>query len=83
MSKNGDLLTKPKFQVSAVSKKPELLTEPVFQRPSVSKKPELLTARCSAVLFGTHATLGNVREGTACGGVERSETVPERSCRHR
>ena len=56
VSKKPNLLTKPKFQVPAVSKSVDLLTKPVFQRSAVSKKPDLLTARCAAVLFGTHAT---------------------------
>ena len=38
-----NLLTKPIFQESAVSKKPDLLTKPIFQGSAVSKKPDLLT----------------------------------------
>ena len=43
MSKKLDLLTKPKFQGSAVSKKPDLLTGHVFQNLAVSKKLDSLT----------------------------------------
>ena len=43
MSKKLDLLTKPKFQGSAVSKKLDSLTEPIFQGPAVSKKLDSLT----------------------------------------
>ena len=43
MSKKLDLLTKPKFQWSAVSEKPDLLTESVLQVSAVSKNGDLLT----------------------------------------
>ena len=52
MSKSPDLLTKPKFQVLAVSKKLDLLTEPIFQESAVSKKPVLLTGDSFLSYYG-------------------------------
>ena len=52
MSKKLDLLTKPKFQGSAVSKKLDLLTEPIFQESAVSKKPVLLTGDSFLSYYG-------------------------------